>query len=158
VSGSARGGVRERVVDGGQLGPATGTGGGAYYLNAKWQVNVNGMFKAPYGIDLAASVFGRQGYPFPIYRSQALGSDSLNVLVSPRIDSFRYDNVWNTDIRIAREFAFPTVRIRVIGDVFNLTNANTALLRVNNIGASNFNALSQNVTPRLLRLGLVVGF
>jgi hypothetical protein len=150
--------VTEPLVDGGQLVQATGSGGGAYYLNAKWQVNLNGMYKAPYGIDVAANVFGRQGYPFPLYRAQALGSDSLNVLVSPAVDTFRYPNVWNTDVRLAREFALQTVKIKLMGDVFNLMNANTALLRVNNIGASNFNALSQNITPRILRLGVTVGF
>jgi hypothetical protein len=150
--------VTEPLVDGGQYVAATGSGGGAYYMNAKWQFNANGMYVAPYGIELAANVFGRQGYPFPLYRAQALGSDSLNVLVSPEVDTFRYDNVWDTDVRVARAFTFPNVNVRVIGDVFNLFNANTALLRVNNIGATNFNALSQNITPRVLRIGVVVGF
>src|SRR5262245_34023964 len=150
--------VTEPLVDGGQFVPATGTGGGAYYMNAKWQFNANGMYQAPYGIELAANVFGRQGYPFPIYRVQSLGCDSAIVLVSPQYDSFLYDNVWDTDMRVARQFTFQTVKVRLIADVFNLFNANTALLRVNNIGATNFNALSQNVTPRIVRLGLVVGF
>ena len=35
------------------------------FLNAKWQFNANGMYQAPYGIELAANVFGRQGYPLP---------------------------------------------------------------------------------------------
>ena len=150
--------VTEPLVDGGQFVAATGTGGGAYYMNAKWQFNANGMYQAPHGIEVAANVFGRQGYPFPIYRSQALGADTLNVLVAPAVDTFRYPNAWDTDLRVAREFAFQTVKVRVMGDVFNVFNGNAPLLRVNNIGAANFNALSQNVTPRILRLGLVVGF
>src|SRR5262245_10537613 len=150
--------VTEPLVDGGQFVAATGTGGGAYFMNAKWQFNANGMYQAPYGIELAANVFGRQGYPFPLYRVQSLGADSANVLVSPEVDSFRYPNTWDTDLRVAREFAFQTLKVRLIADVFNVFNANTALLRVNNIGATNFNALSQNVTPRIVRLGLVVGF
>src|SRR5262245_13979275 len=150
--------VTEPLVDGGQFVAATGTGGGANYVNAKRQFNANVIYKATYGIELAANANGRQGYPFPLYRSQALGSDTLNVLVAPQVDSFRYPNAWDTDIRIARQFAFQSLKVRVIGDVFNLFNANTALLRVNNIGAANFNALSQNVTPRIVRFGLVVGF
>ena len=156
--------VTEPLVDGGQFVPATGAGGGAYYLNAKWQFNANAMYQAPYGVEVAANVFGRQGYPFPIYRPTALGADSLNVLVSPAIDTFRYPNAWDTDLRVARNFAFSTVNLRLIGDVFNVLNANTALLRNNSLGGTNnttpasFNTLSQNVTPRVLRLGLVVGF
>jgi hypothetical protein len=103
-------------------------------------------------------VFGRQGYPFPIYRSQALGSDTLNVLVSPQIDTFRYPNVWVADIRLAREFKFQAVKVRLMGDVFNLLNANTELVRINNVGSSSFNAMTSNMTPRILRLGFVISF
>ena len=80
-------------------GRASGT-----YLNAKWQFSANGMYQAWRGIELAASVFGRQGYPFPIYRSATLGADTLNVLVSPEVDTFRLDNLWTTDLRVGRPF------------------------------------------------------
>jgi hypothetical protein len=107
-------------------------------------------------------VFGRQGYPFPIVQSgtaAALGSDSaLSVLVSPQIDTFRFPNLWNTDIRVARQFHADKVNIRGIFDVFNIMNANTALVRVNNITSTTFNSLAQNLSPRIARLGVVVGF
>jgi hypothetical protein len=37
-------------------------------------------------------------------------------------------------------------------------NANTALLRVNDVTANNFNALVQNLSPRIARVGVIVGF
>ena len=94
---------------------------------------------APYGIEVAANIFGRQGYPFPIYRTATVGvaptSENLNVLVSPKVDAFRLPNIWDTDIRFARAFAIPSgrmpVTVRIVGDVFNLFNANTGLTRVN---------------------------
>jgi hypothetical protein len=147
--------VNEPLIDGGQHAPQASAG---LYLNARWQFAANGMYQAPYGLEVAASVFGRQGYPFPIYRSQALGSDTLNVLVSPRVDTFRLANVWNTDVRVARAFRARQLGIRLVGDLFNVFNANTELVRVNNLGASNFNALSQNLSPRIFRIGVVVGF
>jgi hypothetical protein len=156
--------VTEPLVDGGQFVAATGSGGGAYYLNAKWQFNANGMYQAPYGLEVSGNVFGRQGYPFPIYRPQAVGSDTLNVLVSPEVDTFRYPNAWDTDLRVARQFTFQALKVRVMADVFNVFNGNAALLRINSLGGTNnvtppsFNTLSQNVTPRIVRLGLVVGF
>ena len=104
-------------------------------------------------------MFGRQGYPFPLFRTQALGADSgLSVLVTPRIDTFRYDNVWDTDLRAARTFTFHTVSLRLIGDLFNVMNANTALVRNNNVLSTSFTALGQNLSPRIFRAGLVVGF
>jgi hypothetical protein len=117
------------------------------------------MYQAPYGIDVAANVFGRQGYPFPLYRNQALGSDTgLNILVTPRVDTFRYDNVWMTDLRFARTFSANALSVRLIGDVFNLLNANTALVRNNNLGSTAFNSMAVNLSPRIFRAGVVVGF
>jgi len=107
-------------------------------------------------------VFGRQGYPFPLFRqgtTAALGGDSsLSILVTTAIDYFRYPNLWNTDFRVSREFKAERVSIRGVLDIFNLFNANTALVRNNNIASTTFNALAQNLSPRIARIGLVIGF
>jgi hypothetical protein len=158
--------ITEPLVNGGAFAPqSTGNGQGAIYMNARWQFNANGVYVAPYGIELAANVFGRQGYPMPLYRpgtAAALGSDSsLNVLVSPTIDYVRYSDVWDTDFRLARDFRFGAVTIRGMFDVFNLFNANTVLVRNGNItatGATGFNAIAQNLSPRIARIGLQIGF
>jgi hypothetical protein len=42
--------------------------------------------------------------------------------------------------------------------VFNLFNANTTLVRVNDVTSTRFNALAQNLSPRIARVGLVIGF
>ena len=86
---------------------------------------------------------------------QGLGTQ---VLVTPEIDTFRYPNLWNTDLRLARDFAASRVRLRLIGDLFNVFNANTALVRNNNITSPTFNALAQNLSPRIFRIGAVIGF
>jgi hypothetical protein len=155
--------LSEPLKDGGQFTPQSGgSGSGNIYINAKWQFNANALYQAPYGIEVSGNVFGREGYPFPMYRqgtTATLGADSsLQVLVTPQIDSFRYPNLWNTDLRLAREFRFNQVRVRPIMDVFNVFNANTALVRNNQLGVSNFNLLVQNLSPRIFRFGLVVGF
>ena len=150
----------EPLVDGGQFAPqSAGNGSGNVYINSKWQFNANGMYQAPYGIELAGNVFGRQGYPFPLFRPLGTGSDTgLSVLLTPQIDTFRYDNVWDTDFRVARAFKLHTVNLRFIGDVFNAMNANTVLVRNNNLGSTAFNAIGQNLSPRILRVGVVLGF
>ena len=152
--------VNEPLVDGGQYAPSSSasSGSGTVYTNAKWQFNANGMYVAPYGIELSTNVFGRQGYPFPLFRSQALGGESLNVMVTPAVDYFRYDAVWDADLRAARTFKIQTLSLRVIGDVFNVLNANTVLARNNNILATTFNQIAQNMSPRILRLGVEVRF
>ena len=153
----------EPLKNGGQFAPQSGgSGSGTIYINAKWQFNANAMYQAPWGLEVSANVFGRQGYPFPVVQSgtaAALGADSaLSVLVSPEIDTFRFPNLWNTDVRLARQFRTDRLNFRAIFDVFNVMNANTALVRVNNITSTTFNALAQNLSPRIARVGLVVGF
>jgi hypothetical protein len=152
----------EPLVDGGQFAPQLNGGSGNYYLNAKWQLNANAMYEAPYGIHLAGNVFGRQGYPFAMVRSVSIGAapntETLSVLTTPTVDAFRHDSVWDADLRVSHEFKLPRARVQLVGDVFNLLNANTALVRVNNVTSTTFNVITQNMTPRVLRLGLVVGF
>lgn len=155
--------VTEPLKNGGQFAPQSGgSGSGTIYINAKWQFNANAMYQAPYGIEVSANVFGRQGYPRPFTRTgttAALGADSaITVLLSPEIDTFRYPNLWNTDIRVARQFHVDRVNIRAILDVFNIMNANTALVRVSDVTSTNLNALAQNLSPRIARIGVVVGF
>ena len=152
--------ITEPLVDGGQFAPqSSGNAAGNVYINARWQFNANGLYQAPFGIDVSANVFGRQGYPFPLFRTQALGADTgLSVLVTPQIDTFRYDNVWDTDLRLARSFKLRAISLRVMGDLFNVMNANTVLVRNNNVLSTAFNTIGQNLSPRIVRLGLTVGF
>jgi carboxypeptidase family protein/TonB-dependent receptor-like protein len=152
--------VTEPLVDGGQFAPlSSGNSAGSVFINARWQVNANGLYQAPHGFEIAASLFGRQGYPFPLFRTQALGADSgLSVLVTPQIDTFRYDSVWDTDLRVARSLKLGTVNVRLIGDVFNVFNANTVLIRNNNVLSTAFNTIGQNLSPRIFRAGVVIGF
>ena len=152
--------VTEPLVDGGQFAPQTSasSGSGSVYINAKWQFNANAMYQAAHGIELSTNVFGRQGYAYPLFRQQALGGESLPVLVTPTIDYFRYPNVWDTDLRAAKAFKLQAVTLRVVGDVFNAFNANTVLVRNNNILSTSFNQIVQNLSPRIFRVGVDVRF
>jgi hypothetical protein len=118
------------------------------------------MYQLPYGFEAAASIFGRQGYPLPVYRTGVvLGPDtSLNILVSPEVDTFRLDDIWTTDVRMAKRIQLNRTSVRLIADIFNLFNANTELARNSNIASTTFLSLSKNLSPRIARLGLVVDF
>jgi hypothetical protein len=152
--------LTEPLVNGGQFAPESGgSGSGSIFVDAKWQLNVNGLYQAPHGIELSANVFGRQGYPYPLFRQVSLGADqNLQVLVTPQIDSLRFPNLWDTDVRAAKVLKVNTVNLRLIFDLFNVFNANTALVRNDNIASPTFDALAQNLSPRIARVGLTVGF
>lgn len=136
-----------------------GSGSGDIFINAKWQFNVNGVYVLPYDINLGANVFGRQGYPFPIYRSASLGLDgTYRVLISPGADTYRLANLWDADVRVSKTFKFSRTSVEVIGDAFNIMNSNTELVRNRNAASTSFRALSQNLSPRIVRFGVKVGF
>jgi hypothetical protein len=155
--------LSEPLKDGGQFAPQSGgSGSGSIYINAKWQFNANALYQAPYGIEISGNVFGRQGYPYPLFRqgtTATLGADStLSVLVTPSIDYFRYPNLWNTDLRASKTFHVDRVAFRGILDCFNVLNNNAELVRNNNIASTTFNQIAQNLSPRIFRVGLVVTF
>ena len=119
------------------------------------------MYQAPYGIDLAGNVFGRQGYPFPLFRSAAaLGADTgADACWSRRRSTtFRYDNVWDTDLRVARTFKLP--RGRTAADRRRVQRVQ----RQHRAGAEQQRHVDvvqrhrAEHQPAILRLGLVVGF
>jgi hypothetical protein len=59
-----------------------------------------------------------------------------------------------------------TLDIRLMADIFNLFNTNAALSRNGSLASNaagtipnpSFNLLTKNVSPRILRLGLNIGF
>ena len=163
-TGTRRRRSREPLVDGGAFAPqSSGNGQGAIYINARWQFNANGMYQAPYGIELAANVFGRQGYPEPLFRpgsTAALGADSsLNVLVSPTFDYVRYPNVWDTDIRVAREFKFNAISLpRHVRRLQPVQRQHGARAQRQHHRRPRFNQLAQNLSPRIARIGVQIGF
>jgi hypothetical protein len=136
-----------------------GSGAGDIFVHAKWQLNANGLYVFPYDVHVAANLFGRQGYPFPVYRNAALGFEgSRRVLVSPELDTFRLDNLWNLDLRASKTFRFDARSVEIIADLFNAFNSNTELVRNRNSGSNAFQSLQQNLSPRILRFGVRVGF
>jgi hypothetical protein len=90
---------------------------------------------------------------------QRLGLDGTrSVLVSPRIDSVRLDDLWNLDLRLAKHVRHGKLSAEVIGDVFNALNSNAVLARERNLRSPNFNAVRMTVSPRILRVGLRVTY
>jgi hypothetical protein len=151
----------EPLVDGGAfVVRSAGSGAGDIFIHGKWQISANGVYQAPGGIDVGASLFGRQGYPFPVYRLATLGRDGTNrrVIVSPELDTFRLDDLWNLDLRAAKSFRFDRASIELIADLFNVMNGNPILVRNRNVGSAAFEQPQQVLSPRILRFGLRVNF
>ncbi|HEX6739844.1 MAG TPA: TonB-dependent receptor [Vicinamibacteria bacterium] len=131
-----------------------------YYTNAKWQVNFNAMYQLPRGFELAANLFGRQGYPKPVYLQLDTGAldGQLNVLAVSETDQIRLKNLWDLDLRLAKSLKFRGTNVTLAGEVFNLLNANTELYRNPSATSSSFNRLDEILAPRIARLSARLTF
>jgi hypothetical protein len=148
------------LVNGGQyVTRSGGSGTGDIFMSAKWQLSANGVYQFPRDIEVGASLFGRQGYPFPVYRNASLGLDgSRRVLVTPAIDTFRFANLWDLDLRVAKTVRLERLNLQVMADLFNVFNSNTELVRNRNAASPNFRELAANLSPRIVRFGVRVNF
>jgi len=143
------------------------------FINANWQFNVNALYQGPWGINLGANFFGRQGFPNPFYvRTRAVDAAGVShryLTQIDQVDTFRYDNVYEFDLRLAKTFNFGQVAVTPAAELFNVANAATVLQRGQRVGdyrASNgkfsqndtFNQIFEVQSPRIVRLGINVAF
>jgi len=148
-------------VNGGQIAPRSGgSGKGDIFLAPKWQVVANAFYQLPAGFEIAGSLFGRQGYPRPIYlRLSAGGDGQLRVVATPELDSTRYPNLWNVDLRLAKNVTLAGAStLQVTADLFNAFNSNVELNRNRQANSSAFGRLDEVLSPRVLRFGLRLNF
>jgi hypothetical protein len=140
------------------------------FLNGAWQFNVNGLYQAPWGLAFGANFYGRQGYPKPlllVVDPNSPATSELDILID-RVDTFRYDNVYELDFRLQKTLAIGPVEAIVAAEVFNVANANTVLQSEQRVGTydsasgytsfPSFGQIVQIQSPRILRLSLQVNF
>jgi hypothetical protein len=147
------------VIPGGQMYQiSSGSGQGEVFVNAKWMLNVNGLYQLPWNMEVAGNLYGKQGGPLPPVAPASLGLDgSHNVLLVSEIDDVRLPDVWNLDFRLAKNITVGRASLNLAADLFNVLNNNVELQR-NRVVGTTFNQLNQNLSPRILRFGVRVGF
>ena len=131
-----------------------------YYTSAKWQVNLNGMYQMPGGFEVAANLFGRQGYPKPVYLQADTGAldGLLNVLAVSTTDQIRLKSLWDLDVRLAKTMRFGGASVTLAGEIFNAFNSNTELYRNPSATSTSFNRLDEILAPRIARLSAKFSF
>jgi hypothetical protein len=161
---------------GGQVSPQS-AGSGAFgnvFINSKWNLNMNGLYILPFNIQLGGNFSARQGYPSPL-RSTVTGiRGGAAVVVLEPIGESRFDNVYQLDLRLAREFRFfDRAGITISGEVFNALNDRTVLQRNTTVLTNAYSAATGVVStspigngwritelqaPRVFRIGARVNF
>jgi hypothetical protein len=147
-------------TDGGQIAPRSGgSGKGDIFYNARWQLNANGFYQFPMGLEVGANIFGRQGYVEPlIFQLSAGGDSTVRALATQNLDDNRYPNLWDTDVRVAYTVNVSPVKFLLSLDVFNMFNAGTTLSQNRNLSASAFGTINEIISPRIARLGIKFQF
>jgi hypothetical protein len=137
LNGDARG--SSTVVSGGpvpcqngQVAPQS-AGSGAFgndFINAKWSVNLTGVYVFPWQINLGANLNARQGYPAELRDAvSGLPGGTINVLLN-NVGDIRFTNVYEFDLRLAKDFMIMhRVGMTLSGDLFNAPNQRTLLQR-----------------------------
>jgi len=133
-------------------------------VNSTWNFNLSGIYQvmpeAAWGFNLGGNISGRQGYPFAPSRTSRLSGAQL----TNKIDDIRYDDVFDVDARIDKDFVFGDVRLTASIDAFNLLN-NQVVLERNPLAPTADEGLSNDsypvvarLSPRVFRWGVTVHF
>lgn len=132
-----------------------------FLVPPKYQLSANGMYQAPFGIDLGGDLNLRQGYAEPWYRSSVRTGDSLvptkSILLNSDVEASRLPTEATLDVRAEKMFKFGPTSVAFDFDVFNVFNAGTTLgvqYDARRTGATGYNQTLEIMQPRIARLGL----
>ena len=137
-----------------------------YFVTPKYQFIANGLYEAPFGINVAANLLIRQGYGQPYHEEiQAHPRDASafkDVLLVSDVGAYRLPAIRSLDVRIGKEFRVNDVTMNVDLDWFNILNAGTVLGRQYDVGAAEGltgpGKTLEIMNPSLLRFGFRLGF
>lgn len=144
---------------------------GKLTLNRKYQFKLLGTYQAPYGISVSGYYRFLAGRPynrtalFTEYDSNADGSndtpfDGGPILIDAETRGLReLDDIHLVDLRVDKEFPFPSWRLGFILDAFNLFNVDTVTSKRTRTSADgNWGEPLSFIGPRELRVAVRVVF
>jgi hypothetical protein len=143
-------------IDGGQYSAQGGGSGKAQiYSSTKWTLSASALYQLPWALDLSAALYGREGYLFPVYLNLSAGRDgTLSVLGVPTVDTQRLDNLWNLDLRLAKNVKLGGTNLILSAEGFNILNNDLILARTLRANTSTFRRVDEVLNPRVFRFGV----
>ena len=130
-----------------------GSGKASFYSSVKWQVYANALAQLGWGFDLSGAVFGKQGGPYPVNVRIAAGRDgTLPALANNAIDENRYSDVWDVDLRLAKNIKLGGSTLTLSAEVFNVLNSGVVLSRFRSANSGSFTQTIAGAEPGLGRI------
>jgi len=151
-------------IDGGEVMAASGGSGKSqiYLVLPKYQFVLNGVYQAPWGINLGMNMVNRQGFAMPYNRSNVATGDPLGnnktLLLVKKVTDFRLPPVTSLDLRLGKTFAIRSTTANIDLDVFNVMNSATVLGRQYDLRLTSRDAVREIMNPRILRVGFRFAF
>ena len=151
-------------IDGGHVMAATGGSGKSqiYIVLPQYQFILNGLYQAPWGVNLGMNMVTRQGYAMPYSRSNVATGDPLgnlkNILLTDDVTKYRLPMVTSLDMRLGKQFAIKSTTANIDLDVFNVLNSATVLGRQYDLRVSTADTVREIMNPRILRVGFRFAF
>ena len=137
-----------------------------YFVAPKFQFIANGLYQAPFGINVAANLLVHQGFGQPYHAEiEAHRRDASalkDVLLVDDVGAHRLPAIKSFDVRIGKGFRVDDITMNIDLDWFNVLNARTVLGRQYDLGAAQGptgpGTTLEIMNPSLLRLGFRLGF
>jgi hypothetical protein len=143
------------------------------FINSSWNFNISGMYQLPLGFNIAANLFGREGYPYPkwvfinpdadpdgagpLTAGPGAAFGTRNIIVGS-IEDERHDDVFNLDMRLEKIIDVKPLQVAIALDVFNVLNEDTILQRNGQLNTSTYNRIDEVMAPRVVRVGARISF
>jgi hypothetical protein len=134
---------------------------GDVFLQSGWSWNLNGMYQVapnePWGFNIAANLYGREGFPLPYFTRQTGTVDRItrDISLVTDADDFRADDIFTVDMRLEKEFVTANdATITVSLDGFNLLNEAYVLQRERRLNLSTADFVDETLSPRVWRMGV----
>ena len=126
---------------------------------------MTGLYQLPWDISIGASFAARQGYP-ALYRDEVstdANPSGFSDVILHEIGDSRFDNVYELDLRLAKEIRYRGVGLTLSADLFNVPNQRTVLQRETLVGfdatySGNGDQITELQSPRVWRLGARFSF
>jgi hypothetical protein len=147
------------LKDGGQVADLAGGGGKeVVFTSVKWQLYANALWQGPWGLDLSGALFARQGTPYPVSLQLNAGRDgTLRTLATEQVDTYRLDDVWKLDLRLARTFKLSrNSGVTLSAEWFNALNSGVVLTRYFFANSAAFTDTAGGAVPGMGRIDQIM--
>jgi Carboxypeptidase regulatory-like domain/TonB-dependent Receptor Plug Domain len=135
---------------------------GIYLVLPKYQVNMDGLYEGPWGLNFGGNLLVRQGYAEPFeYRVNTDDpvTTTKDVLLTSSVDQYRLPAVVLLNARVEKTVKLGRSNLTFSLDAFNLFNEATVLQRQFRLDTgSAANSVLAIMNPRIARLGIRITF